>query len=91
MRRNYSDAEVKALVLDWLVRHGRWGAHYYPLDTLVNRLSHVVWNDGRRLRRNIGELQVENYVTVHKRGNTISLNPSRGREIVEYVERIIRL
>jgi hypothetical protein len=91
LRRDYSDAEAKALVLDWLMRHGRWGAHYYPLDTLVNRLSHVVRNDGRRLRRIIGELQQENYVVVHKRGNTISLNPSRSREIGEYVERIMRL
>jgi hypothetical protein len=45
----------------------------------VNRLSHVDRNDGRRLRRDIGELQEENYAVVHKRGTPYLLT-HRGTE-----------
>ena len=89
MRRDYSDSELRALILDWLERHGRWGAHYFPLDTLVNRLSHVVKNNGRRIRKSVKELLDGGYVLLHKGGDTISLNPTRGREIVEYIRKVI--
>lgn len=90
MRREYADAEVKSLILDWLERHGRWGAHYYPLDTIVNKLSHALKNDGKRIRRMVKELVDEGYVLVHKGGDTISLNPTRSREIAEYVKSVIK-
>lgn len=91
MRRDYSDSELKALILDWLERHGRWGAHYFPLDTLVHRLSHVVKNDGKRIRRMIKELLDGGYILAHKRGEAVSLNPTRGREIAEYIRKIMKL
>jgi len=91
MRRDYSDSEVRALILDWLVRHGRWGAHYFPLDTLVNKLSHAVKNDGKRVRRFVKELVQEDYLLVHKGGETISLNPSMNRAILECIERVLKI
>jgi hypothetical protein len=65
MKREYADFELRALILDWLVR---WGAHYYPLDTLVNRLSQAVKNNGRRVRRIVKELLEEGYIQAHKKG-----------------------
>lgn len=91
MRRDYTELELRALVLDWLERHGRWGAHYFPLDTLVNKLSHVVKNNGRRIRRVVKELLDEGYTLAHKRGETISLNPTRSREIVEYIKTVLKI
>lgn len=91
MRRDYSDSEVRALILDWLVRHGRWGAHYFPLDTLINKLSHVVRNNGKRIRRFVKELIQENYLLVHKRGETASLNPSLNRDILEYIKTVFKV
>ena len=86
MRRDYTDSQVKALIMDWLERHGRWGAHYFPLDTLVNKLSHAVKNNGKRIRQMVKGLLKEDYIFAHKGGNTISLNPSRSKEIVEYIQ-----
>lgn len=86
MRKEYSELELRALVLDWLQRHGRWGAHYYPLDTLVNKLSHVVKKNGKRVRRAVKGLVQEDYILLHKGGGTLSLNPVRSREIIEYLE-----
>jgi len=91
MRRDYSDSEVRALVLDWLLRHGRWGAHYFPLDTLINKLSHVVRNNGRRIRKFVKELAQEDYLLVHKRGETVSLNPSMNRSILEYIKKVLKI
>jgi len=31
-----SDDQVKVAILEFLVMKGRWGAHYFPIDTLVN-------------------------------------------------------
>ena len=89
MRRDYTESELKALIMEWLERHGRWGAHYFPLDTLVNKLSHVVKNDGKRIRRTVKGLLEEGYVFAHKGGETISLNPTRSREIAEYIKKVM--
>lgn len=91
MRREYSHSELKALILDWLQRHGRWGAHYYPIDTLVNKLSHAVKNNGKRIRRVVKELIREGYTLVHKGGKTVSLNPPKNQEIAEYVKTILNI
>lgn len=91
MRRDYSDSEVRALILDWLVRHGRWGAHYFPLDTLVNKLSHVVRNNGKRIRKFVKELVQEGYIPSHKGGEAVSLNPPRNRDIVEYIKTVLKV
>jgi DNA-binding Lrp family transcriptional regulator len=77
MKREYADFELRALILDWLVRRGRWGAHYYPLDTLVNRLSQAVKSNGRRVRRIVKELLEEGYILAYKKGETASLNRKR--------------
>ncbi|MCR6691372.1 MAG: hypothetical protein MRT15_03200 [archaeon YNP-LCB-003-016] len=90
MKREYTDLELKALILDWLQRRGRWGAYYFPLDTLVNKLSHAVKNDGKRIRRAVKELLRDGYLLAYKRGETISLNPAKSREIAEYIKRTLK-
>ena len=87
---NYSDDEVKADILDRLMRRGCWGGRYLPLDSLVHWLSKKVKRDGKRVRRLIKELVKQRYILLHKGGKTISLNPALNREIIEYIERIIR-
>lgn len=91
MRRDYSDHEVKALILDWLVRHGRWGSHYFPIDTLVNKLSHAVKNNGKRIRKFVRELVKENYLLLHKGGETVSLNPHKNIDILEYIRKVLKV
>jgi len=91
MKRDYTDSEVRGLIMDWLQRHGRWGASYFPLDTLINKLSHIVKNNGKRIRKIVKELLDEGYILTHKGGNTISLNPTRNREIAEYIRKIMKI
>ncbi|MEM1674309.1 MAG: hypothetical protein QXN24_05865 [Candidatus Bathyarchaeia archaeon] len=87
-RQVLTDAEIKADIMDRLLRRGCWGAKYFPIDTLVNWLAKQIKKDGRRVRDCIEELVREGYVLLHKRGEAISLNPARSREIIEYVKAV---
>ncbi|MEM2087804.1 MAG: hypothetical protein QXF52_03925 [Thermoproteota archaeon] len=84
-----SDAEIKADVMNRLIRKSCWGAKYLPLSTIVNWLSRKIKNNGRRVKACIEELVKEGYVLHHKKGETISLNPARSKEIIEFIKLFI--
>ncbi len=86
----YSDEEIKADIMNRLMRRGCWGGKYLPLDSLVNWLSKKIKRDGKRIRKLVKELINERYLLVYKGGKTISLNPALNEEITEYIEQIIR-
>jgi len=85
-----TDTEVKAEILSFLNKKGRWGAHYFPLDTLVNWLGRKIKRNGKRVRKCMEDLTGEGYLLLHKKGNTVSLNPVRSKEIIEFIERILK-
>ena len=66
------------------------GARYAPADSMVNWLSKRIKRDGRKVRKAIKQLIKDGYLIPHKGGRTISLNPSRSREIEEFMERFLR-
>jgi len=78
-----SDKEVKAAILEFLIKKGRWGAHYFPVDTLVNWMGRKVENDGKRVKACLKELANEGYILLHKRGETVSLDPTMIERIRE--------
>jgi len=84
-----TDEEIKADIMNRLLRKGCWGAKYLPLDSLVNWLAKRVKRNGKRVRKIIKELVNDGYLLLHKGGRTASLNPTMSREIIEYVERVI--
>ena len=90
MKRDYSDEELKALILNFIMRKGRWGKHYFPIDTMKNWLSQVVQNNGKNIERKIKELHNEGYLILHKRNTTASLNPRMKGEIFDYIKRSLR-
>jgi hypothetical protein len=68
-----------------LFRRNCWGARYLPADTLVRWLSRKVKRDGKRVERMIKELVNDRYLILHKKGETVSLNPAKSEEIKEKV------
>jgi len=78
-----SDSQLQAAIIQLLVKKGRWGAHYLPIDTVVNWLGKRVRRNGKRVRQAIKDLVNNGYLFVHKRGETVSLNPARSKEIME--------
>jgi DNA-binding transcriptional regulator YhcF (GntR family) len=86
MRDELSDEQIKADIMNRLLRKDCWGAKYLPVDTLVNWMGKQVKRNGRRVEKMIKELVREGYLFIHKKGGTISLNSSRSREIAEYIQ-----
>lgn len=84
-----TDEEIKADIMNKLLRKNCWGAKYMPIDTLVNWLSKKVKRDGKRVGSLIKTLVQDGYLLLHKGGKTASLNPTMSKEITEYVERVI--
>mgnify|MGYP006910675145 CR=1 FL=1 len=89
-KRETTDAEIKADVMNRLLRKNCWGAKYLPLDTLVNWLAKRVKRNGKRVKTIIKILVNQGYLLLHKHGETVSLNPALSREIAEYIEKIIQ-
>jgi hypothetical protein len=87
MRRDYSDIELKALILNFIMRKGRWGEHYFPIDTMANWLGQVVRNNGKNVKKKVKELANEGFLILHKGNTTASLNPRMKKEIMEYIEK----
>jgi predicted transcriptional regulator len=84
-----TEEQVKASILEFLVKKRRWGSYYFPIDTLVNFLSRKIKRNSERVRNSMEQLVKRGYVLLHKKGKTISFNPIRGREIIEYIKRIV--
>ncbi len=84
-----SDYELKADIMYKLMRRGCWGGKYVPMDSLVRWLSKRVKKNGRRVRNIIEQLINEGFLIFHKKGKTISLNPARSGEIIEFVRKYI--
>jgi len=80
-----SDREVKAAIVEFLIKKGRWGAHYFPIDTLVHWMGRKVERNGRRVRACLKELARQGYLLLHKKGETASLNPAMTEKIRELI------
>lgn len=90
MKRDYPDEELKALILNFIMRKGRWGEHYFPIDTMSNWLGLVVKNNGKNVRKKVKELAQDGYLLLHKGNTTASLNPQAKKQIMEYIDRYLR-
>lgn len=88
--REITDEELKADILNKLLRRSCWGAKYMPKDTIVNWLAKKVKRNGKRVKKLMNELIQNRYLLVHKKGKTISLNPTRNTEIAKYIKRILK-
>ena len=86
MTVDLTDKQVREAVMQLLVKKGRWGAHYLPLDTVVNWLGKKVLRNGKRVGSAIKDLVKEGYLFLHKKGRTISLNPSKSSEILDLLK-----
>jgi hypothetical protein len=83
------DYEIKADIMNRLLRKHCWGARYFPLDTLVRWISKKIEGNGKRVQRLIRQLVNDGYLMLHKGGMTVSLNPARSKEILEFIRRFI--
>jgi len=88
-KREATDEDIKADIMNKLLRKNCWGAKYLPLDSVVNWLAKRVKRNGKRVRKIVRELDNDGYLLLHKGGQTVSLNSTMSKEIVDYIERVI--
>lgn len=91
MSERPADEEIKADLMYRLLRKHCWGAKYLPLDTLINWISKQVKKNGKRVKKCVEDLARDGYLLLHKKGNTVSLNPARSKEIVEFVKKVLKI
>jgi len=89
-KRELSEEEIKADLMHRLLRKHCWGAKYLPLDTIVRWMSGKIKRNGKRIQRVVRQLVNEGYLILHKRGKTVSLNPAKSREMVEFIRKIVK-
>lgn len=63
-----TEEQVKASILEFLIKKRRWGSYYFPTDTLMNFLSRKIKRNGKRVRKAIEQLVSKDYILLHKRG-----------------------
>jgi len=85
-----SDEEIKADIMNRLLRRNCWSAKYLPIDTLVNWMARKVKPDGERVRKLIKQLVNDGFLIPHKKGETVSLNSAKSEEIIEYIKRSLK-
>ena len=88
--RELSEQEIKADLMYRLLRKHCWGAKYLPLDTIIRWMSGKIKRNGRRIQRAVRQLVNDGYLILHKRGKTASLNPTKSREIVEFIRKFVK-
>ena len=76
--------QIKALIINYLFRRKCWGAKYFNKQKLVRYLGQDVLGDGKKVTRCLDDLVKLRWILTWKKGDTISLNPSYKKEIVEH-------
>ena len=89
-KRELSEQEIKADLMYRLLRKHCWGAKYLPIDTIIRWMSGKIKRNGRRIQRAVRQLVNDRYLILHKRGKTVSLNPTKSREIVEFIRKFVK-
>jgi hypothetical protein len=90
MSADISDEEIKADIMNRLLRRNCWGAKYLPLDTLINWMARKVKPNGKRVKKLIKQLVDDGFLISHKKGETVSLNSAKSEEIIAYIKRFLK-
>jgi len=87
-RRDLSDEQIKADILNRLLNAGAFGAYHIPIDQMRSWIQNKIKRDGRTVTRCIEELGRAGLIARTSR-NTIYAVHSRLDEIIEYTEKYL--
>jgi len=85
MKREFTDLELQAQILWYLYGKGAWGEDYKPFVPMVKRLSNIVMNNGRNIKKQTRNLVKLYFVQSMKQGRTISLNHNFRLSIKQFI------
>jgi len=84
--KKMTDAQIKALILNYLTRRRRWGNRYNNRQKIVRYLGHDVLDNGKEVSRCLNELANIRWLNIKKKGETVSLNTRQKKEIWNHIE-----
>lgn len=62
-----TDEQIKADIMDRLLRRHCWGEKYLPIDSLANWMGKQIKRDGKRVRKLLDDLVKEGFLFLYKR------------------------
>ncbi len=74
MKEEFTDLGIQAQILWYLYGKGAWDEMYTPFDSMIRRLSNIVKNNGKNIKKQTKNLVKKFLVLRKKQGDTISLN-----------------
>jgi len=87
--RDLDDNQIKALILNYLVRRKCWNNKYLPRQKLVRFLGHDVLGDGGKVGDCIEDLRKLGWVNYMKKGETVSLNSRYLKDIFQHLDKYL--
>ena len=91
VKRDMSDEEIMADILNRLVNAGMWGTGHQDVDQLKSWLTSQLKKNGKRVNKAINRLFRERLIGKKNNGRSIYANPNRRNEIDtiirEYLEK----
>jgi len=86
VKRDMSEEQIMADILDRLVNAGMWGKGHQDVDQLKNWLSGQLKKNGKRVVKAINRLYRERLIGKKNSGRSIYANPGRRDEIGEFID-----
>ena len=81
IKRDLSEAEIMADILNRLVNSGMWGKGHQDVDQLKSWINSQLKRNGKRIDRAINRLYRERLIGKKNKGRSIYANPGKRDEI----------
>ena len=89
VRRDLSDEQIKADILNRLVNAGAFGSYHVPVDQVRNWIQNKIKRNGKTVTKCIEDL-ARSGLLVKTARNTIYADHQRLDEIFEYIDKNLR-
>ena len=85
-KKDLTDKQIEATILDKLARKEMWGGTYRPADSMIKWISNRLKHNGKRVKNIIDDMYKRGLVLFKKARDVISLNPQKKEEILREIE-----
>ncbi len=87
VRRDMSDEQIMADILNRLVNAGAWGTRHENVDRIKNWVSSRLKKNGKQVTKAINRLNSRQLIGTKNNGRSIYANPRKRHEIADFIEK----
>jgi hypothetical protein len=85
-KKDLTDRQVEATILDKLARKDMWGGTYRPTESMIKWISNRLKRNGKRVRNIVDGIYKRGLLLFKKSGAVMALNPKKKDEILRIIE-----